>query len=277
MSTSRFAVVALSALLAVPAAAQQTGEKTAGQTVVIPGLPGPGGNKEMRIAGQEISLSQATGPELSVTAQVIQWEEGRSITVRLQNGETRVVPVPSNIIFPPDLRLGGNVTFLVRQTEDGRYRVTGLTTGVTSAPPYFATEPPPQAPPPPASPAEPPPVAPGPGTGAVSAPPATTQPGPPPPRGKTVVGATYITVAGTVKAFEKGVSITIVEKSGRERALAIADGAAVFQGLAVGDTVTARVPLQRPFDGKTTDKIDKPKAKKAPPPSKFGAAQTPKS
>ena len=86
-----------------------------------------------------------------------------------------------------------------------------------------------------------------------------------------------MTVAGTVKAFEKGVSITIVDKGGRERVLAIADGAAVFEGLAVGDAVTAHVPLQRPFDGKTTDKIEKPKPKKAPPKSNFGAAQVPKS
>jgi hypothetical protein len=275
MSTSRFVVVALSALLALPAVAQQVVEKTAGETVVIPGLPGPGGNKEMRIAGQEISISQMTGPELSVTAQVIQWEEGRSITVRLPNGETRVVPVPSNIIFPPDLRLGGNVTFLVRQTEDGRFRVTGLTTGMTSAPPYFGSQPPQQPEQPPPPPAEPPQAVPAPGT--VSAPPATTQPGPPPPRGKAVVGASYLTVTGTVKAFERGVSITITEKSGRERVLAIADGAAVFEGLAVGAAVTARVPLQRPFDGKTTDKIEKPKPKKAPPQSNFGAAQVPKS
>lgn len=271
MSTSRFAVVALSALFALPAAAQQSAGKTATQTVVVPGWPGSGGNKEIRIGGEDIAGSPATGPEFSVTAQVIQWEEGRSITVSLPNGETRVVPVPSNMIFPPDLRPGGNVTFIVRQTEDGRFRVTGMTTGMTSAPPYFGSQPPEQAPPPPA---EPPPPAPGPGT--VSAPPATTQPGPPPPRGKTVVGASYLTVTGTVKAFEKGVSITVVEKSGRERVLAIADGAAVFEGLAVGDPVTARVPLQKPFDGKTTDKIDRPKAKKTPPPSKFGAAQSPK-
>jgi len=272
MSFLKAPAALLSVLLALPAAAQQVVEKTAGETVVIPGLPGVGGNKEMRLAGQEISIAQTTGPELSVTAQVIQWEEGRSITVRLENGETRVVPVPSNIIFPPDLRLGGNVTFLVRQTEDGRFRVTGLTTGMTSAPPYFGSQPPQQPPPPPA---EPPPAAPGPET--VSAPPATTQPGPPPPRGKTVVGASYLTVTGTVKAFEKGVSITITEKSGRERVLAIADGAAVFEGLAVGAAVTARVPLQRPFDGKTTDKIERPKPKKAPPQSNFGAAQVPKS
>ena len=269
MSTSPIAVVALAALLAGPAAAQQRPDRTADQTVVVPGWPGSGGNKEIRIGGEEIAGSMATGPEFSVTAQVLQWEEGRSITVSLPNGQTRVVPVPSNMIFPPDLRPGGNVTFIVRQTEDGRFRVTGLTTGMTAAPPYFAAQAPPEPPP-----AEPPPAAPGPGT--VSAPPATTQPGPPPPRGKTVVGASYMTVAGSVKALEKGVSITIVDKSGRERVLAIADGAAVYEGLAVGDAVTARVPLQKPFDGKTTDKIDKSKPKKAPPPSKFGAAQTPK-
>jgi hypothetical protein len=266
-----FFAALLAAALAGAAAAQQSADRTATETVVVPGWPGSGGNKEMKIGGQEIVSSPATGPEFSVTATVIQWEEGRSITVQLPNGETRVVPVPGNMIFPPDLRPGGNVTFLVRQTEDGRFRVTGLTTGMTAAPPYFASQPPPEPPPPP--PAAPPQPAPGPGS--VSAPPATTQPGPPPPRGKTVVGASYLTVSGTVKAFEKGVSITIVEASGRERVLAVADGAAVFQGLAVGDAVSARVPLQKPFDGKTTDKVDKAKPRKAPPPSKFEAAQSP--
>jgi hypothetical protein len=265
-------IVALFVLSPLPAASQQSADKTAGETVVVPGWPGTSGNREIRIGGQEIVNSQVTGPEFSVTAKVVQWEEGRSITVVLPNGETRVVPVPSNMIFPPDLRPGGNVTFLVRQTEDGRFRVTGVTTGMTSAPPYFGA-PTPSTPPPP--PGAPPPAAPGPGT--VSTPPVTAQPGGPPPRGKTVVGPTFMTVTGTVKALEKGVSITIVEKSGRDRTLAIAKGTAVPEDIAVGDPVTARVPLQRPFDGKTTDKVEKPKPKKTPPPSKFKEAQTPKS
>ncbi|HQR68544.1 MAG TPA: hypothetical protein PLB02_14235, partial [Thermoanaerobaculia bacterium] len=146
MRIPRFPVGLLAALLAGAAAAQQSADKTATETVVVPGWPGSGGNKEIRIGGQDIVNMVPTGPEFSVTAQVIQWEEGRSITVQLPNGQTRVVPVPGNMIFPPDLRPGGNVTFLVRQTEDGRFKVTVLTTGRTSAPPYFASQAPPEAP-----------------------------------------------------------------------------------------------------------------------------------
>ena len=266
----RAAIAAFSALVALPLCGQQSGETTAGQTVVVPGFPGAGGNQEMRISGQEIATAEMTGPEFSVSAQVVQWEEGRSITVRLPNGETRAVPIPSNMIFPPDLRPGGNVTFLVRQTVDGRFRVTGLTTGMTSVPPYFGAAPA-AAPEPPAAPAPAAPAPPG-----VSAPPVTAQPGGPPTRGKAVVGASFLTVSGTVKALEKGASITITEKSGRERTLALAKGTALPENLAVGDPVTARVPLQRPFDGKTADKVEKPKPKKAPPSSSLDSARSPK-
>jgi hypothetical protein len=103
-----------------------------------------------------------------------------------------------------------------------------------------------------------------------------TQPGPPPPRGKAVVGASYMTIKGTVKSYEKGLAIVLVDANGSERTLSLADGARVPEGLAAGETVSARVPLQKPFDGKTADQIERPKPKKTPPPSKFGAAQTPK-
>lgn len=268
MKLPRLTGLLIPLLLAAPAAPQQASEKTASETVVVPGLPGSGANKEVRIGGQDIYNAEITGPEISFTARVVQWEEGRSITVILPNGDRRPVPVPSNIIFPPDLRPGGDVTFLVRQTSDGRYRVTGLTTGMTTAPPLTGA-----APPPPPEPA-PAPEMPAPAT--VSAPPVSTQPGAPPKRGKTVVGASYITVSGTVKALTKGLSITIAESSGRERTLSLADGASVPEGLAVGDPVSARVPLQKPFDGKTADRIERPKAKKTPPVSKFRDAQTPK-
>ena len=274
MNRSHLAGILLVLLLAVPAAAQQSADRTATETVVVPGWPGYSGNQEIRIGGQEIVNAEVTGPEFSVQTQVVQWEEGRSITVILPNGVQKVVPVASNIIFPPDLRPGGIVTFLVRQTSDGRFRVTGLTTGGSGAPPLVLPsdqqQPPAPLPPPQAPPAAAPPPA---GT---SAPPATTQPGPPPPRGKAVLGAAYMTVTGKVTAYEKGLSITIVESSGRERVLSLADGAPVPDGLAVGDRVAARVPLQKPFDGKTTDRIEKPKPKKTPPPSMFQDAQSPK-
>ncbi len=272
MNRSCPTAILLALVLAAHANAQQSADRTATETVVVPGWPGYSGNQEIRIGGQEIVNSEVTGPELSVQAQVIQWEDGRSITVLLPNGATRVVPVPSTIIFPPDLRPGGTINFLVRQTSDGRFRVTGLTTGVPSAPPLAPTAAPP-------APAAPPPTQAPPGaappSGSVSAPPATTQPGPPPPRGKAVLGAAFMMVTGKVTAFSKGVSITIVESSGRKRVLSIADGAPVPEGLAVGDHVAARVPLQKPFDGKTTDQVERPKPKKTPPPSIFKDAQTP--
>jgi hypothetical protein len=37
------------------------------------------------------------------------------------------------------------------------------------------------------------------------------------------------------------------------------------------------VPLQKPFDGKTADRVERPKAPRTPPPSKFSEAQSPKS
>jgi hypothetical protein len=269
MRSFRISIVALFFLSSLPAMPQQSADRTASETVVVPGWPGTSGNREIRIGGQEIVSSPVTGPEFSVTAQVVQWEEGRSITVTLPSGETRVVPVPNNIIFPPDLRPGGNVTFLVRQTEDGRFRVTGMTTGMTSAPPYFGSAPPPPPPAPVVPPAPPPP--------GVSVPPVAAGPGGAPTRGKTVVGAAYLTITGTVTAFVPGVSITISDETGKNKKLALAKGTALPADLVVGDPVTARVPLQRPFDGKTTDKVDKPKPKKTPPPSKFEGAQVPKS
>ena len=62
---------------------------------------------------------------------------------------------------------------------------------------------------------------------------------------------------GTVKAYEKGVSITVVEKTGVERTVKIATKASVYDGLAVGDKVVLKIPLKRPADGKSTDRITK--------------------
>jgi hypothetical protein len=251
-------------LAATPVLAQEPSMTTAGQTVVIPNLPGMGNNQEIRIAGQEIANSEITGPELSVTAEVVQWETGRSITVRLPDRTTRVVPVPSNIIFPPDLNPGLPITFFVRQTSDGRFRVTGLTTGATSVPPL-------QQPPPPAAAPAPPPS-----TDAAPAPPPMLTPPPSPPKGAAVRGASYLTIRGTVTAYEKGVTVTVTEKSGKVRKIPVAKDAKVPGDLAVGEAVNVRVPLQRPFDGKTTDQISRATPPKTPIPSKFESAESPK-
>ncbi|HTS01404.1 MAG TPA: hypothetical protein VMN04_02695 [Thermoanaerobaculia bacterium] len=252
-----FVLAALAGALAAPARAQTS----AGQTVVVPSLPGVP-NKEVRIAGEELKGAEMVGPELSFTGQVVQWEEGRSITMRFEDGLTRVVPVASTIIFPPDLRPGGMLTVLVRQTSDGRYRVTGLSTAMP--PPKLA---------PPAAPVETPAAAPA----TVVPVPVPTMPPPPAPgpKGKTVIRASYLTVRGTIASIDKG-TVTVVEKSGRERTLRIAEKAVVAEGLAAGDAVVLRVPLQKPFDGKTANRVERPKPPKTPPPSKFSEAQSPK-
>lgn len=101
-------------------------------------------------------------------------------------------------------------------------------------------------------------------------------PAPPPgATGKPVVNAAYSSLRGVVKTFEKGASITIVEASGRERTVALAAKAEVYDGLKAGDSVVIRVPLQKPADGKSADRVEKQKAGKTPPPSKFSKAQTP--
>jgi hypothetical protein len=249
-------VIAASAALAAPVCAQQS----AGQTVVVPSLPGVP-NQEMKIAGEELRSSEMVGPELPFTGQVIQWEEGRSITMKFEDGLTRVVPVVSTIIFPPDLRPGGMLTVFVRQTADGRYRVTGLTTAMQ--PPRPTPLPAPAAAPAPA-------LAP-----AAAAPAATPVPPAPGPKGKTVVGSSYLTLRGTIKSLDRE-TVTVVAANGAEHTLKIAEKAVVTQGLAPGDTVVVRVPLQKPFDGKTADRVARSKPASAPPPSKFSEAQSPK-
>jgi len=248
-------VVVAAAALAAPVRAQQT----AGQTVVVPSLPGMP-NQEMKIASEDLTSSEMVGPEVPFTGQVIQWEEGRSITMKFEDGLTRVVPVVSTIIFPPDLRPGGMLTVFVRQTADGRYRVTGLTTAMQPPKP-----PPLPAPAPAAAPAAP------------AAPPVTMpEPPPPGPKGKTVVGSSYLTLRGTIKSLDRE-TVTVVAANGAEHTLKIAEKAVVTQGLAPGDTVVVRVPLQKPFDGKTADRVARSKPASAPPPSKFSEAQSPKS
>jgi len=98
---------------------------------------------------------------------------------------------------------------------------------------------------------------------------------PPGPAGPAVVGATYLSVTGTVKAYDKGVSITIVQKNGRERIVKIVPKATVYDGLAVGDKVVLKIPLKRPADGKSADKIMKWLPPKAPPKSNFSAQESP--
>ncbi|MEO8585939.1 MAG: hypothetical protein ABI584_07240 [Acidobacteriota bacterium] len=101
-------------------------------------------------------------------------------------------------------------------------------------------------------------------------------PAPPPgPTGPAEVKAAFLSLRGRVKAYAKGVSITIVEKNGRTRTVALAPGARVYEGLATGDRVVVRVPFEGPGSGKTADLVSRQTPPKAPPKSKFSAAQSP--
>jgi len=99
----------------------------------------------------------------------------------------------------------------------------------------------------------------------------------PPEHGKAKVKAAYLSVRGTVKAYTKGVSITLVEARGRERTVKIAPKASVYEGLAPGDRVVVRIPLGKPADGMTADHVERQRPPKPPPKSKFSQAQSPAS
>jgi translation initiation factor IF-1 len=113
------------------------------------------------------------------------------------------------------------------------------------------------------------------GSAAVSTAPVTASA--PPSRGKAIVKAAHLSVRGTVKAYEEGVSITVVEADGQERTAKIAAKASVYEGLAVGDKVIVRIPLGKPADGRMTDHVERQKLPKPPPKSKFTRAQSPSS
>ncbi|HSB63371.1 MAG TPA: hypothetical protein VLJ18_04360 [Thermoanaerobaculia bacterium] len=120
-------------------------------------------------------------------------------------------------------------------------------------------------------------AAPGTATGPAAA---GTAPAPAPapvPHGKAIVKAAHLSVRGTVKAYEKGVSITVVEANGQERTAKIAAKASVYEGLAVGDRVIVRIPLGKPADGRTTDHVERQRPPKPAPKSKFTQAQSPAS
>ena len=98
---------------------------------------------------------------------------------------------------------------------------------------------------------------------------------PPGPSGPAEVKAAYLSLRGTVKAYAKGESITIVEKDGIERTVRLAAKVSVYEGLAVGDKVVLRVPLKKDADGMSTDRVSRQRPPKPPPKSRFSAAQSP--
>ena len=103
---------------------------------------------------------------------------------------------------------------------------------------------------------------------------ACAPPAPSGPMGPAVVGAAYATVRGTVKTYSKN-AITILEKGGRERQVALAPRALVYQGLKPGDEVVLRIPFDEGADCRTADRVERPPAPKPAPKSKFSQAQSP--
>ena len=97
------------------------------------------------------------------------------------------------------------------------------------------------------------------------------------PAGPAVVGAANLSIRGVVKAYEKGVSITVLQPNGRPRTVPLAEKTEVFEGLKVGDKVVLRIPLGKPADSRSADRVEKQKPPKEPPKSKFSEAQTPAS
>ncbi len=104
-------------------------------------------------------------------------------------------------------------------------------------------------------------------------PPPLLPPGPAP-SAPAVIGAAHVTLRGVVTSFRKGVSVTIRDAGGRTRTVPLAERAEVYEGLKPGDPVALRIPLGKPADGKSADRIEKEKPKSAPPKSKFAAAQS---
>lgn len=174
-------------------------------------------------------------------------------------------PVPQNVVVPalPDQKNKEGVVRpgATQQTDSGGWVQTNMDPNAPKASP-------------PATGAAPPSTggsAPGPGIGLPDLPPAPADG----PRGKTVVGAASVTLRGVVKAYEKGVSVTIAEANGKVRTVPLADKATVYDGIAVGDKVVLNVPLKKPADGKHADRVERQKPPKTPPPSKFSQAQSP--
>jgi hypothetical protein len=101
----------------------------------------------------------------------------------------------------------------------------------------------------------------------------TVSPGPAAPTGPAVVTAAYVTVRGVVKTHTKN-AITILEKNGRERKIALAPRAFVYEGLKAGDEVVMRIPFDEGADCHTADRVERPPTPRAAPKSKFSQAQS---
>ena len=64
-----------------------------------------------------------------------------------------------------------------------------------------------------------------------------------------------MSVRGTVTSFTKN-AITILQKSGRSREVALARTAFVYQGIKPGDEVVLRIPFDEGADCRTADRVN---------------------
>jgi len=181
--------------------------------------------------------------------------------------QSAATPVPQRVTAPslPDQQNKEGVvrpSGAVATDVEGNVRNRAGSIDVSSSSPAAA----PGAPPAPGAPAPGAPVP------AMPAPPAAV----PAPRGPAVVDAAHVTLRGVMKAYTKGSSITIRQGNGRDRTVPLLEKAAVEEGLVVGDQVVVRIPLQKPADGKSADRVEKQKPGATPPPSKFSTSTTPK-
>jgi hypothetical protein len=96
------------------------------------------------------------------------------------------------------------------------------------------------------------------------------------PTGPAFVDTAYLTLRGTLAAYEKGL-VTIVDRSGRSRTVPLGRGARVDDGLKAGDAVAVRIPLEDDPANKAASRVERQKPP-APAPmssrsSKFAQAQ----
>jgi hypothetical protein len=93
------------------------------------------------------------------------------------------------------------------------------------------------------------------------------------PTGQAVVEASYLTIRGTVTGFEPGKSVAVLDRNGKTRTLALLKGAAVYEGLKVGDAVSVRVPVEDSGACRSADRVERQKTAPTAMPSKFTQAR----
>jgi hypothetical protein len=95
------------------------------------------------------------------------------------------------------------------------------------------------------------------------------------PTGPAIVDAAFLTLRGTVTGWDKGISITILDRNGRSRTVPLVRGASVCEGLRTGELVSLRVPLDESGALGPAERVERQAAAPAPMTSKFSQAQAP--